>query len=173
MVEVFSIGHSNRSSDAFLALLEAWRIELLVDVRHVPRSRRNPQFNTETLAITLPEAGIAYRRNSELGGWRKPAPDSPNGAWRNKSFRGYADYMLTDAFHQALDRLIAMAARQRTAMMCAEAVPWRCHRSLIADALMAGGHSVRHIMSATRADAHRMTPFARVDGATVTYPALL
>lgn len=173
MAEIFSIGHSNRSFELFVSLLEAWEVALLVDVRHVPRSRRNPQFNGDELARRLPANGIEYRRAPELGGWRRPAADSRNGAWRNESFRGYADYMLTDAFRTALERLVSSAEEQRTAIMCAEALPWRCHRSLIADALLAGGHRVRHITSAAKADEHRMTPFARVDGNVVTYPALL
>jgi uncharacterized protein (DUF488 family) len=172
-VELWTIGHSTRPFDDFVALLEAWSIETLVDVRTVPKSRRNPQFNTDSLATSLPERGVAYVHMPELGGFRKPRVDSPNMAWQNESFRGYADYMLTEEFEVALDRLVAIAEGSRVAIMCAEAVPWRCHRSLIADALVARGHAVRHIMSDVKSDEHKMTRFARVDGGRVSYPAML
>jgi uncharacterized protein (DUF488 family) len=169
---MFTIGHSTRNFEDFVSLLHARDIELLADVRTAPRSRRNPQFNTENLATSLPLVGIAYVRLPELGGWRRPRADSSNTGWRHASFRGYADYMLTADFRSALDGLIALGCGHRLAFMCAEAVPWRCHRSLIADALVARGYDVRHIVSATKADPHRMTPFARVGNGSVTYPPL-
>ncbi len=167
---LYTIGHSTRSFDDFVALLAAWKIALVVDVRTVSRSRRNPQYNTEALARDLPPLGIGYLSMSELGGWRKPLPDSLNTAWRVASFRGYADYMQTSAFDDALARLIVLGERQRLAYMCAEAVPWRCHRSLISDALVGRGHPVRHIMTTTRADAHHLAPFAHIEDGRVTYP---
>ncbi len=167
---MFTIGHSTRSFEEFVALLQARSIELLADVRTVPRSRHNPQFNTENLAPGLATAGITYVPLPALGGWRRPRADSPNTGWRHASFRGYADYMLTAEFRGALDGLIALGCEHRLAFMCAEAVPWRCHRSLIADALVARGYDVRHVVSATKVDPHRMTPFAHVEGDVVTYP---
>ncbi len=165
-----TIGHSTRPLDEFVAMLEAHQIALLVDIRTIPKSRRNPQFNTEELALSLPEAGIQYLHMPGLGGLRHPRRDSINGAWRNDSFRGYADYMQTPEFSANLEELIRLAKQQRTAIMCAEAVQWRCHRSLVADALTARGIVVEHIQSRTRAQPHRLTPFAVVNGTTVTYP---
>ena len=167
---IFTIGHSTRSSEEFIALLLGHHVELVVDVRTVPRSRRNPQFNRETLAQSLQAAGIGYEHHAELGGFRRPSPDSINAGWRNASFRGYADYMQTAAFAAAVERLAKRADHARPAVMCAEAVPWRCHRSLIADALVARGISVEEIMSATRRQPHVMTSFAHVEGTTITYP---
>ena len=152
-------------------MLLAHRIAKLVDVRTIPRSRRHPQFNRETLARSLAEASIEYQHAPALGGWRRPRGDSINTGWRNASFRGYADHMQTPEFERALEALIAGAPRQRTAIMCAEAVPWRCHRSLIADALLAGGIRVAHIMTGERAEPHALTRFARVEGTRVTYPS--
>ncbi len=170
---LFTIGHSTRNLEEFIRLLAAWDIGVLADVRSVPRSRRNPQFNADILPAGLRDSGIDYIRLPALGGWRRPRMDSPNAGWRLASFRGFADYMLTNEFKDALDKLIALAcAGQRFALMCAEAVPWRCHRSLISDALTARGYAVCHIMSLEKADLHRMTPFARVDGDLVTYPPL-
>jgi uncharacterized protein (DUF488 family) len=169
-VTVFTVGHSTRPIEQFIALLEEHGIERLVDVRTVPRSRYNPQFNRDTLPAALEQAGIAYTHIQELGGLRHARKDSPNTGWRNESFRGFADYMLTPGFDQALDELLAVAGRERVAVMCAEAVPWRCHRSLIADALTARGVEVTHIMSAGRAQPHSMTSFAHVEGTRVTYP---
>jgi uncharacterized protein (DUF488 family) len=173
MPPIFTIGHSTRSIDDFIALLKAHNIELLADVRTIPRSRRNPQFNADALPAPLAQAGIVYVPMPELGGLRHPRKDSPNTAWRNESFRGYADYMLTPQFEAALERLIETAEAARVAVMCAEAVPWRCHRSLIADALTARNIPVRHITSATAAKPHTLTPFAKVEGRRVTYPGLL
>jgi uncharacterized protein (DUF488 family) len=166
----FAIGHSTRSIEDFIALLLAHHIEVVVDVRTVPRSRRNPQFNRETLPQALQAASIGYEHVAALGGFRRPGPHSTNAAWRNASFRGYADYMQTTAFAAAIETLAERARRQRLAVMCAEAVPWRCHRSLIADALTARGISVEEIISATRTQPHAMTSFSHVEGTTVTYP---
>ena len=170
VAELFTLGHSTRSIDDFLALLAEHRIARLVDVRTVPRSRHNPQFNRDLLPPALERAGIAYTHLPALGGLRHTRKDSPNTAWKNTSFRGYADYMLTPEFDRALDELIALADRERIAIMCAEAVPWRCHRSLIADALTARGIPVTHIMSAGHTKPHSMTSFAHVEGSRVTYP---
>jgi len=169
---VYTIGHSTRSADAFVALLEAHAVTCLADVRTVARSRHNPQFNGDALAATLAAQGLGYERMPGLGGFRKTSPDSPNGGWRNLSFRGYADYMQTAAFAGNLDALIALAHDATVAIMCAEAVPWRCHRSLIADALVVRGIPVQEIVSETKTSQHRLTPFARVDGTTIRYPAV-
>lgn len=151
-------------------MLRAHHVEVLADVRLIPRSRRYPHFNDEALAASLPDAGIAYVPFKSLGGRRRPAKDSNNTGWRNASFRGYADFMQTDAFGRALDELMQLARTRRTAIMCAEAVPWRCHRSLIADALLAHGWDVIDIYDERKASAHKLTPFARVEGTRVTYP---
>jgi uncharacterized protein (DUF488 family) len=169
-VTVWTVGHSTRPIEQFLALLAEHSIERLVDVRTVPRSRHNPQFNRDALPAALESVGIAYSHVKELGGLRHARKDSPNTGWRNASFRGFADYMLTPEFEQALDGLVALAGRERAAIMCAEAVPWRCHRSLIADALTARGTGVMHIMGPGRSQPHTLTPFARVEGTRVTYP---
>jgi uncharacterized protein (DUF488 family) len=145
-------------------------VERLIDVRTAPGSRRLPHFARASLEVALPERGIEYMHMPELGGLRKPRPDSVNSAWRNDSFRGYADYMQTDDFWLALDRLRALAAAKRTAVMCAEAVPWRCHRSLIADALTIQGVEVRHITGRGEPAAHRLTPFGFVVEGRITYP---
>jgi len=169
---VFTIGHSTRSIEEFVQLLEAHGIERLIDIRTVPRSRTNPQFNRDTLPASLKNAGIEYLHMPELGGLRHARPDSPNTAWRNDSFRGYADYMQTPEFAEAIERLMEIGARKQVAIMCAEAVPWRCHRSLVADALTARGISVQDILTATRRQLHKLTPFARVEGTRVWYPGL-
>ena len=147
------------------------QVELLVDVRTVPASRRMPHFAKAALERSLPEHGIAYLHMPELGGLRKPRPDSTNSGWRNVSFRGYADYMQTDEFWAAIDRLIVLAGQRRLAIMCAEAVPWRCHRSLIADALTVRGVEVRHITGPAAPSLHRLTPLAHVERGRITYPA--
>ncbi len=170
MEPIFTVGHSTRPVEEFLALLKAHRIGLLVDVRTVPRSRHNAQFNRDTLPETLRPAGIAYLHLAELGGLRKARGDSTNQGWRNLSFRGYADYMETPEFENGLARLMDMAGIQRAAVMCAEAVPWKCHRSLIGDALVARGAEVFELSSMTRARPHKMTPFARVEDTQVSYP---
>ncbi|HET8877590.1 MAG TPA: DUF488 domain-containing protein [Casimicrobiaceae bacterium] len=169
---VYTIGHSTRSAEAFVGLLEAHGVTCLADVRTVPRSRHNPQFNGDALAATLAPHAIGYERMQGLGGFRKTTPDSPNAGWRNLSFRGYADYMQTPAFAEHLDALIALARDSTVAIMCAEAVPWRCHRSLIADALTVRGIRAEEIVSETKTSRHELTPFARVDGTAIRYPAL-
>lgn len=167
---VFTVGHSTRPIADFIALLRAYGIERLADIRTVPRSRHNPQFNADALAASLPAAGIDYLPMPSLGGLRRARQDSPNTGWRNASFRGYADYMQTPAFDEALAALIHMSRGPMLAIMCAEAVPWRCHRSLVADAL--GVHSVPvvEILSEGSYRSHVLTPFARVEGTRVTYP---
>ncbi len=173
-LHLYTIGHSTRTAEELIALLQAHRVVQLADVRTVPKSRRFPQFNTDALAERLPRDEIAYRHMPALGGLRKPRRDSINSAWQNESFRGYADYMATDAFKTGLEDLLAYAREGgTTAIMCAEAVWWSCHRRLIADALLVRGIEVRHIMSATKADPHELTPFARVHKGQVTYPGLL
>ncbi len=167
---VFTIGHSTLPIEEFVAVLRAYAIECVADIRSVPRSRHNPQFNAVALAHSLPAAGIEYLPVPALGGLRHARKDSPNGGWRNASFRGYADYMQGAAFAEALDALLAHSRRRRTALMCAEAVPWRCHRSLVADALLAREVPVYEILSARSCRAHRLTAFARVDGDRVSYP---
>lgn len=168
---ILTIGHSTRTLEAFLDLLRAHGVKRLVDVRTVPRSRHNPQFNRERFSRTLSHAGIGYTHMAELGGFRHARRDSPNTGWRNASFRGFADYMQTPEFETGLDKLIKSAARTQIAIMCAEAVPWRCHRSLIADALAVRVIQVEHVMSATRAQPHSLTTFAKVDGTRITYPS--
>jgi uncharacterized protein (DUF488 family) len=169
---IFTIGHSTHAIDRFVEMLCAHEIELLIDVRTLPRSRRNPQFNRESLAISLTAAGVAYKHMPELGGLREPRADSINTAWQNAAFRGYADHMQTTEFAAALHQLIEAASSRRTVIMCAEAVPWECHRSLISDALAARGVAVEHIFSSTKCEPHRCTPFAQIDGLPVTYPGL-
>ncbi len=169
---VFTIGHSTRAAEEFVNLLQTHGITRLVDVRTVPRSARNPQFNREVLPKTLAQAGIQYTHMKSLGGLRHAHKDSINTGWRNASFRGYADYMQTAEFAQALNELVDLASREPTAIMCAEAVPWRCHRSLIADALLVRGFDVQDITGPGRTRAHELTPFARVEGSTITYPGL-
>ena len=168
---VWTVGHSTRDLDAFLDLLAGSLIGLVADVRRFPGSRRFPQFNAEALAEALGRAGVAYRHYPDLGGRRgKRAPGSPNTAWRVEAFNAFADHMATPAFNAALDDLIARARDARTAIMCAEAVPWRCHRRLIADALIVRGWTVLDIIGPDKVDRHPLTEFARVEGPRVTYP---
>jgi uncharacterized protein (DUF488 family) len=167
---LFTVGHSTRPLDECIELLRAHGITLLADVRKMPRSRRNPQFNRETLPEALRAAGIGYVDLPGLGGLRCRQPDSPNGGWRNASFQGYADYMQTPEFERHLQELIDLARHERVALMCAEAVPWRCHRMLIADALVVRGIPVEHILSAARSRRHTLKPWARVEGTRITYP---
>lgn len=167
---VFTVGHSTLPIESFIALLDAYGIRRLADVRTVPRSRRNPQFNADALASALRARSIEYVALPALGGLRHARKDSPNAGWRNESFRGYADYMQTRAFEEGLDALIRMSRELRTAIMCAEAVPWRCHRSLVADALEVRGIPAVEILSERSARLHKLTPFARVEGTTITYP---
>lgn len=169
--KILTIGHSTHPIEEFIALLQAHGVTELVDVRTVPRSRHNPQFNRDSLPITLGEAGIAYIHRPDLGGLRHPRKDSRNTGWRNSGFRGFADYMETPEFAAALASLMARAEQSHPAIMCAEAVPWRCHRSLIADALTAQGVPVGHIINEHPAALHRLTPFARIDSGNVSYPA--
>ncbi|HSE13900.1 MAG TPA: DUF488 domain-containing protein [Rudaea sp.] len=167
---IFTVGHSTLPVDRFVALLQAYGIECVADIRTVPRSRHNPQFNGDALANTLAKSGIDYVPLPALGGLRHARKDSRNTGWRNESFRGYADYMQTDAFRAGLEQLIEIGTRKRAAIMCAEAVPWRCHRSLVADALGVRGTAVIEILSESDYRPHRLTPFAVVVGTTVTYP---
>lgn len=167
---IFTIGHSTRSFDDLADLLAAYAVKHLADVRTVPRSRRNPQFNRETLPVDLRKRGIDYTHLEALGGLRKTRADSINTGWRNASFRGYADYMQTEAFAAGIDELLVIIRGARTAIMCAEAVPWRCHRSLIADALTLRGESVGHILSGERLMPHTLTDFAVVEDGRIYYP---
>jgi uncharacterized protein (DUF488 family) len=167
---VLTIGHSTQPLPAFLEMLQGHAVRQLVDVRTVPRSRHNPQFNRDSLPEALGAVGIRYTHMPGLGGLRHPRADSVNAAWRNDSFRGFADYMQTPEFAANLTALIERARKELVAIMCAEAVPWRCHRSLIADALVARGIPVEHIVSATRTQPHTLTPWARLEGESVTYP---
>jgi uncharacterized protein (DUF488 family) len=168
---VLTIGHSTRTIEEFIGLLHAHAVSRVVDVRTVPRSRHNPQFNKDSLPNSLGRAGLRYACMPGLGGLRHAKRDSLNTGWRNASFRGFADYMQTPEFDENLKELIQLAGQERIAIMCAEAVPWRCHRSLIGDALTVRGIRTEDIMSLTGRRLHRLTPFAKVRGATVTYPA--
>lgn len=165
-----TVGHSIRTVEVFLQLLQAHGVKRIVDVRGIPRSRHNPQFNRETLSARLRAADIGYIYLRKLGGLRHPRRDSTNLGWRNASFRGFADYMGTKEFEEGLELLVKLAQQKRCALMCAEAVPWRCHRSLIADALLVRGIAVEHILSGKRRQKHSLTPFARVERKRITYP---
>jgi uncharacterized protein (DUF488 family) len=168
---VMTIGHSTHTLEEFIGLLKAHGATCVVDVRTVPRSRHNPQFNKDSLPRSLEEAGFGYVHTPGLGGLRHAQHDSPNVGWRNVSFRGFADYMQTPEFERSLEELIRLAHQNRTILMCAEAVPWRCHRSLIADALLVHGIRTEDIMNATRRQVHTLTPFANIRGTAITYPA--
>jgi uncharacterized protein (DUF488 family) len=170
---ILTIGHSTHTIQEFIAILQAHRVARLVDVRTIPRSRHNPQFNGDVLPQPLAAAGIEYVHMQGLGGLRHARKDSPNIGWRNASFRGYADYMQTAEFEANLEKLMELTRRERTAIMCAEAVPWRCHRSLIGDALLVRGFRVEDIMNAATATPHKLTPFAKIDGTRIVYPASL
>ena len=167
---VFTVGHSTLSIEQFIALLHAYGIACVADIRTIPRSRHNPQFNGDALALALKPENIQYAGLPALGGLRHARKDSPNAGWRNKSFRGYADYMQTEAFEEGLATLIDMSRQKRTAIMCAEAVPWRCHRSLVADALNVRGIPAIEILSESSYRLHKLTPFAQVEGTHITYP---
>lgn len=167
---VFTIGHSTLSLEKFISVLKENSIGLIADVRTLPRSRRNPQFNIDTLPGELARAGIEYEHLTLLGGLRRARPDSPNKGWVNASFRGFADYMQTQEFERGLKELSKLARAKRVAVMCAEALPWRCHRSLISDALTVRGYQVEHITATGRPHPHRITRFARVEGFNITYP---
>lgn len=171
MQPVYTIGHSTRTIDEFIDILKAHGIKRLVDIRTVPRSRTNPQYNKDVLPESLSGAGIRWEYVKDLGGLRKPETDSINRAWRNDSFRGYADYMQTEQFAKALEHLVELSQESPTAIMCAESVWWRCHRSLVADALAAKGYTVFHIMSEKKADRHKLREWAHVDKqGMVSYP---
>lgn len=167
---IYTIGHSTRELSEFVKILKHYDIGLLVDVRSVPRSRHTPQFNLDNLATELPKSGIAYLHLEKLGGLRHSRKDSTNQGWRNTSFRGYADYMQTAEFAAGIDELIGLAADKTVAIMCAEAVPWRCHRSLIGDALLVRGHEVIDIFDEHKTQPEKLTDFAHVEGLTITYP---
>lgn len=171
-VRIYTVGHSTRGLDEFLELLRSFDISALVDIRTIPRSRRNPQFNREALPGVLESRGLEYVHLPRLGGLRRARKDSINTGWRNASFRGFADYMLTTEFESGLEELRTVTQRCRVALMCAEAVPWRCHRSLVADALTARGALVEHITGVYHSTPHHMTTFARVQGERVIYPGL-
>ena len=169
-ITIYTIGHSTREAVEFADILAAYGIQLLVDVRTVPKSRYVPQFNSDILEQTLRERGIGYLHMMELGGLRHAKKDSANLGWKNLSFRGYADYMQTPEFERGIERLIKLAKDKTTAIMCAEAVPWRCHRSLISDALLARGVAVKDIMDEKTSRPHELTPFAKVSGCRIVYP---
>jgi uncharacterized protein (DUF488 family) len=172
MPRVYTVGHSSRSIEEFIAALRAYDVTLVVDIRRFPGSRRNPQFDADALAAALDERGIEYRHLEALGGRRSaPEGDSPNGAWENDSFRAYADYALTEEFQSALDELVSFAENEVPVIVCAEAVYWRCHRRIVADWLLARGCDVVDIYDADRAEEHELTRFAEVADGRVTYPA--
>jgi uncharacterized protein (DUF488 family) len=167
---IFTIGHSTHPIEEFIKILHAYRIELVVDVRTIPKSRFNPQFNETELRASLEEEKISYVRLEKLGGLRHTTKSSINTAWKNSSFRGFADYMQTEAFQTGLEQLIELAQSQQTAIMCAESVPWRCHRSLIGDALLVRSVQVEDIMGEKSSQSHRLTPWSKVKGSSITYP---
>lgn len=171
VLDIWTVGHSNRNLADFLGLLRLHAIGGLADVRRFPASRRYPHFNQQPLAAALAEADIEYVHLPELGGRRPSLPDSPNTAWRNAAFRGYADYMMTGPFRAGIDRLLELAARRRTAIMCAEALWWQCHRSLISDHLKADGHRVIHILSSGKTQEHPFTSAARISEGRLSYRA--
>ena len=168
---IFTVGHSTLPFERFVELLKIYGIEQLIDIRTIPGSRHNPQFGSEALAGSLKAAHIEYAHMGTLGGLRRARKDSPNDGWRNKSFRGYADYMQTAEFSHAVETLVRMGRQKRTAIMCAEAVPWRCHRSLVADALDVRGVPVIEILSEASYRSHKLTSFAQVDGTSIIYPS--
>lgn len=170
MNTVYTIGHSTRSIDEFIELLRSQNVAQLADIRTIPKSRHNPQYQQEALQKSLAAAGIDYMYLEDLGGLRSGAKNSENDAWRNKSFRNYADYMQTEDFRRGIDELLRIGAEKPTAIMCAEAVPWRCHRSLVGDALLVRGVNVKDIIGPTSIRDHTLTPFAVVRGLKITYP---
>jgi len=169
-MQIFTIGHSTRSIDEFISLLKTYEVQRVVDVRTIPRSRHNPQFNKEILPKSLKKAGIGCIHIKGLGGLRYSKKDSMNTAWRDASFRGFADYMQTVDFKKSIERLVELAKQKKIAIMCAESVPWRCHRSLIADALLVRDIQVKHIISPKTCNNHKLTPWAKVKDFQVTYP---
>ncbi len=172
MKTIYTVGHSTRTIEQFLELLKAHNIQEVVDVRTIPKSRRNPQFSEDQLPSALKQAGIEYTHLGKLGGLRRTAKDSINVGWQNSSFRGFADYMATDEFQQGLQELKELAEKKTVAIMCAEAVSWRCHRSLIADTLTMQGWQVLHIQSRKTAKPHEVTPFLKVSDGKLIYPPL-
>ena len=172
-LEVWTVGHSTRAIDELIEALQSFEIAVLVDVRSYPGSRRYPQFNKANLKDSLEAAGIEYVHKPQLGGRRPARKDSTNLAWRNESFRGYADYMETESFRQAIEDLLGLAREHRTAVMCAEAVWWRCHRALISDYLKARGIIVTHILAAGKSESHPYTSVARIVNGELSYKALL
>ena len=170
-MEIWTVGHSMRSTEEFMGLLQAHSIQAVADVRRYPGSRRHPQFGQAALAETLANSNIEYIHFPELGGRRSAQADSPNTGWRQAAFRGYADYMMTEPFQTGLERLLAIGIRKRVALLCAEALWWRCHRGLIADALKAGGHVVRHISGPGKAEPHPFTSAARIVNGKLSYRA--
>lgn len=167
---IYTIGHSTHEIAEFIAILQAHGVTQLIDIRTIPKSRHNPQYNGDDLAASLHGHDITYHRSKDLGGLRPTHKDSINGAWRNDSFRGYADYMQSPEFTAAIEDLVARSGEKDTAIMCAEAVPWRCHRSMVADALVVRGIEVLDIFSKTKATAHKLTSFAVPSGTSITYP---
>jgi len=169
-MKIYTIGHSTRPQEEFIAMLKQFGVMLLADVRTIPRSRFNPQFNSDELSKALSREGIRYLHLKELGGLRKPRKDSPNIGWKHSGFRGYADYMLTPEFQEAIAKFLQIAEKQPTTVMCAEAVYFRCHRMVLSDAMLVRGVDVEHILSKTKAEPHKLTKFARVEGTSITYP---
>lgn len=169
-ITIFTIGHSTQTIDEFITVLKAYAIQELIDIRTIPKSRHNPQFNADALKTVLHNHHIGYRHMKALGGLRHTHKDSVNTAWHNASFRGFADYMQTDEFADGIQKLIEIAQHKITVIMCAEAVPWRCHRSLIGDALLARGIKVQDIYNQTSIKPHTLTPWAVIDGTNITYP---
>ncbi|MGA8593455.1 MAG: DUF488 domain-containing protein [Bryobacteraceae bacterium] len=169
-VVIYTLGHSTRPADEFVRILRTYGIELVADIRTIPRSRRNPQYDQNALKQLLAKEGVEYFHFAGLGGLRHTRKDSLNRGWKNASFRGYADYMQTPEFARAVEELIATASTKKTALLCAEAVPWRCHRSLVGDALLVHGVEVEDILSETHTQPHKLTPWARVQGLEITYP---
>ncbi len=167
---ILTIGHSTRTLDEFIRIIKINHVTTVIDIRTIPRSRHNPQFNKESLPDVLAQAGIGYVHIAGLGGLRKTRSDSINRGWRNASFRGFADYMQTKEFSGEIDALIKLAQMEQVCLVCAEALPWRCHRSLIADALLVRGIAVEHIIGKENRRKHTLLPWARVDGTTITYP---
>jgi uncharacterized protein (DUF488 family) len=170
LLTLYTVGHSTRSFDDFVTLLTRHGVRAIADVRRFPKSRKYPHFNDDALAESLPAAGIQYAPAPALGGRRRTSPDSVNTGWRNDSFRGYADYMQTPSFEEGIARLIQLATQAPTAIMCAEAVPWRCHRSLISDAMLVRGWVVLDVVSDSAPTPHKLTPFAQAEGTRITYP---
>jgi uncharacterized protein (DUF488 family) len=167
---IYTIGHSTHSIEEFISILQEFKIGLVADIRTIPGSRFNPQFNQTELKRELQQAKIGYIHLKELGGLRHASKTSANTAWKNASFRGFADYMQTEEFHSGIDQLMKLAQENRTVIMCAEAVPWRCHRSLIGDVLVVRDFDVINIMGEKTSSAHKITAWAKVEGVTITYP---